>query len=178
MKNIVVYGASSARIDPEFIEAGVETGRSIARAGFGLVCGGGKFGMMGAAIDGCIEAGGRAIGVLPEFMDSRGWAHPALTEKIVTPDMHSRKARMLGLASGVIALAGGIGTFEELLEALTWRKLGLWQGEIVILNTRGYYNPLDAQLREAEDLLFGHADYSLTTVPAEAVAIIAGACPE
>lgn len=176
MKNIVVYGASSARIDQKFIEAGVETGRSIARAGFGLVCGGGKFGMMGAAIDGCLEAGGRAIGVLPEFMDNRGWAHPGLTEKIVTPDMHSRKARMLGLASGVIATAGGVGTFEELLEALAWRKLGLWQGEIVILNTLSYYNPLDSQLREAGELLFGRSEYSLTADPTEAVAIIAAHC--
>lgn len=109
---------------------------------------------MGAAIDGAQAAGGVTIGILPQFMIDRGWNHPDLTQTISVADMHTRKAEMARLARLVVALPGGIGTFEELMEIITWRQLGLWAGEIWILNTLGYYDPILAMFRRAEEMGF------------------------
>lgn len=173
---ITVYGASSPDIDEKYLKDGRETGRLIAQAGYTLVSGGGRYGLMGAAIEGANVAGGTTVGILPEFMDARGWSNPALTRKIVVPDMHVRKATFMGMSAGVIALAGGIGTFEELLEAITWRKLNLYGGRVVILNTDGYYDPVIEMLRRAVELKFMSAEdealYYIASTPAEAVAAI------
>ena len=153
-KSIVVYCASSSKIDEAFLASAHELGRQMARAGVTLLDGGGQTGLMGAVNDGCIEAGGLAIGIIPRFMDERGWAHPGLSRKIVADDMHNRKKTMAEMADGAIAMPGGVGTFEELLEIITWRKLKLFDGNVVIFNDRGYYDPLLEMLDKAAKLGF------------------------
>ena len=104
---------------------------------------------MGTVIDGALEENGTTIGVIPQFMVDNNWHHPQLTHTIITPDMHQRKQRMANLSQAVIALPGGCGTLEELLEIITWRQLGLYKGNIVILNTLNYYDNLIAMLDNA-----------------------------
>lgn len=178
---ITVYGASSRSISDRYLQAARALGREIAGAGRPLVCGGGATGVMGAAIDGALAAGGRAIGVIPDFMVERQWHNPALTELIVTEGMHPRKREMATLASAVIACAGGIGTFEELMEMLTWRDLGLWHGNIVILNTDGYYDPLLEMLNKATREHFmrssGEALWYVASTPQQAVEMALRPCP-
>lgn len=148
-KIITIYGASSAQIPAAVLHQASECGAVLAEKGLTLMCGGGRTGVMGAAIDGALRASGRAIGVLPRFMIERGWAHPNLSERLITENMHERKETMLRCAQSVIAFPGGIGTFEEVFEAITWRQLGLWRGQIVLLNIDGYYDPLLKQLYKA-----------------------------
>lgn len=172
---ITIYGSSSANLAPVFYDAARRTGVLIARAGFDLVSGGGRAGLMGAAIEGAHEAGGKVIGVLPAFMIERGWDHPGLDVTIPTPDMHTRKSVMASYAAGVIALPGGIGTLDELMEIITWRQLGLWDGPVVILDTDGYYTPLLEMLAVAGERGFmrpvapGKELWTVASTPAEAV---------
>lgn len=176
MKGITIYGASSPAIDPCYLDAARLTGQLLGEAGVDLICGGGRTGIMAAAIDGALSAGGTATGVLPAFMIERNWQHPGLTRMEVTPDMHSRKELMASLSRGVIAMPGGVGTLEELLEILTWRQLGLYDGNVVILNTRGYYDPLFDMLRRSIEQHFMNADHASLWIeaatPAEAVRVV------
>lgn len=172
-EKIVVYGASSEQIDPRYKEDAFELGRLIALSGRDVVCGGGKAGLMKAAIEGAISAGGRAVGVLPQFMVDNDWAHPALSQMIATPDMHTRKHTMASMSMAAIACPGGCGTFEELMEIITWRQLNLYRGQVVILNTLGYYDPLLAQLQKGIDSGFMRADHqrlwAVASTPQEAI---------
>lgn len=156
---ITVYCGSSANLPEVYLECAREVGRAIASAGAGLVYGAGRTGLMGAVADAALEAGAEVTGVIPEFMFSRGWHHKGLTHIEVTDGMHPRKARMMELSQGVIALPGGIGTFEEITEAITWRQLGLYGGNVVILNAEGYYDGLLAQLRKAVGTGFMKPDH-------------------
>ena len=171
---IVVYGASSEDIKQEYKDAARETGKFIAEAGCALVCGGGRQGLMKAAIDGALDAGGEAIGVLPQFMIDNNWQHPGLTRMIATASMHERKHTMAMMAVAAIACPGGCGTFEELLEIITWRQLNLYRGQVVILNTDGYYDPMLQMFDRAIEQGFMHADhkrlFTVATTAAEAVA--------
>ena len=171
--NVAVYCASSPRIHPDYFAAARAVGAALARRGATVVCGGGCAGLMAAVTDGALEAGGRATGVIPQFMVDKGWDHKGLTRRIITPDMHTRKSTMLTLADAVIALPGGIGTFEELFEAMTWRQLNLWIGNIVILNARDYYSGMLAQLERAhkDEFMFPshRALFAVAATPAEAV---------
>lgn len=148
-KGITVYCASSERIAPEHFEAARSLGRAIAAAGVPLIDGAGRIGLMGAVNDACLAAGGRAVGVIPAFMVERGLQHDGLTELHVVPTMHERKARMAAMARGVVALPGGMGTFEELTEIMTWQKLGLFSGRVALLNVGGYYDPMLAMFDRA-----------------------------
>lgn len=148
---VCVYGASADSIGDIYKSEAFNLGRLIAQSGHTLVCGGGSRGLMRAAIDGALSANGHAIGVLPQFMVDAGWQHPDLSEMIVTPDMHSRKNTMASLSIAAIALPGGVGTFEELLEIITWRKLNLFSGKVVILNTNDYYCDLIRMLRHSAE---------------------------
>ncbi len=148
-KGITVYCASSSDIDEAYFVAARQLGRLIAGTGLTLIDGAGSEGLMGAINDACLDAGGRVNGVIPQFMIDRGWNHRGLTELTITPDMHSRKQIMADNARAAIALPGGCGTFEELLEIITWKQLGLFNGNVVILNTMGYYDPLIAMLDKA-----------------------------
>lgn len=164
---ICVYGASNDDIAACYKDAARELGRLIAASGRILVSGGGRGGLMAAAIDGAVGAGGVTVGVLPVFMVERGWQHPSLSRIISTPDMHSRKRTMADLADSVVAMPGGVGTLEELMEIITWRQLGLFAGKVVILNTEGYYNPLLGMLDKCARLGFmRHGSESLWSVAA------------
>lgn len=170
---ICVYGASSNRIDACYTDDARQLGRLIALSGHPLVCGGGRAGIMQAAIEGAVATGGTAIGVLPEFMIKESWQSPELTRVIVTDGMHSRKETMASMSMAAIACPGGCGTFEELMEIITWRQLGLFPGRVVILNTNGYYNPLLEMLSRAIEQQFmydSHAAlWQVAASPAEAV---------
>lgn len=148
-KGITVYCASSPDINEEYRTAARRLARSIVQTGLPIVNGAGKSGLMGEINNACLEAGGTAIGVIPQFMVDRGWHHTQLSRLIVTPDMHTRKQTMARLSKAAIALPGGCGTLEELLEIITWKQLGLYDGNIVILNLRGYYDNLIKMLDEA-----------------------------
>ena len=170
---ITVYCASSATLDPIYHQAAAALGREIVAAGAGLVCGGGRTGLMGEVANAVLAAGGHATGVIPEFMERRGWHHPGMSELRVVDGMHSRKALMLELASGVVALPGGIGTFEELFEAITWKQLGLFDGNIAIYNVDGYYDPMISMLETAVERGFMRPDhrrlYKIVSTAREAV---------
>lgn len=117
-------------------------GEILAQNHIRLIYGAGKVGLMGAIADGVLEAGGEVTGVIPQFMVEQGWCHEGCTELIVTKSMHERKATIEQLSDAMLALPGGIGTFEELTECLTWKQLGLHCKPVVILNTNRYYDNL------------------------------------
>ncbi|MBO4905501.1 MAG: TIGR00730 family Rossman fold protein [Bacteroidaceae bacterium] len=143
---IAVYCASSTKISPIYFQVAQELGRLMAEQGIGLINGAGNMGLMCATSDACLAAGGEVTGVIPTFMVEQGWHHKGLTRIIETPDMHTRKATIAELNDGCIALPGGCGTLEELMEVITWKQLGLYLKPIVILNIDGYYDHLLAQL--------------------------------
>lgn len=148
-RSICVYCASSRACDEAYHDVARSLGRLLATAGCTVIYGGGRSGSMGALADAALAAGGRIVGVIPRFMVDLEWGHDDLTELHVVEDMRTRKHEMLTRASAVVALAGGTGTLEELFEAITLKRLGLFLGPIVIVNTRGYYDALIAQLATA-----------------------------
>ena len=148
-QTIAVYCSSSTQIDACYFKAAQELGKSLAQHGMHCCNGGGGIGLMGAISDAVMAHGGKAIGVIPQFMVDMGWHHSSLSELHTVADMHSRKAMMAQMSDAVVALPGGIGTLEELLEILTWKQLGLFNKPIIILNINGFYDPLLAQLQKA-----------------------------
>ena len=173
MKKIAVYCASSTKIRPSFFEAAAAVGRLLAEKGVGVVTGAGRLGLMNTVQEAALQVGGNVTGVIPEFMVKEGWHHEGLTELIVTRDMHERKQTIADMSDGCIALPGGCGTLEELLEVITWKQLGLYLNPIVILNQDGYYDALLSQLQTAVEEHFMrdvHADiWCVATTPEEAV---------
>lgn len=149
IKTVCVYSASSTKIPEVYFRAADELGRLLGNRGLRVVNGAGNIGLMRAVSDATLAAGGTVTGIIPRFMVEQGWYHDGLTELIVTETMHERKRRMADLADAVIALPGGCGTFEELLEIITWKQLGLFANPIVILNTDGYYDALLALFERA-----------------------------
>lgn len=154
IKRVAVYAASSSQVSSEYIDAAAELGRTLAAEGIEIVYGAGKVGLMGALADAALDAGGKVTGVIPQFMVDNGWCREKLTNLIVTPNMHTRKEKIVSLADATIALPGGVGTLEELMEIITWKQLGLYANPIVILNTRGYFNPLKEMLERAVEEKF------------------------
>lgn len=148
-KTICVYCASSRRCDPLYHAAARRVGEVLAEHGFQIVYGGGASGSMGAVADGALERGGTVRGILPRFMMELEWGHPRLTELRIVEDLRVRKHLMLSESHGVVALPGGCGTLEELFEALTLKRLGLYVNPIVLLNTRNYFAPLLELLEHA-----------------------------
>ena len=174
--NVCVFCASSANIDERYLADARELGRLLAQEGWRCVNGGGAVGLMGAVTDGTLDAGGEVTGVIPKFMVDNGWCYDRLQDVIVTADMHQRKQMMSNMADAVIALPGGVGTLEELLETLTWRQLGLVRVPVIILNTLGYYDSLLAMLHHAIDEGFmkpSHGQlWQVAATPADAVALL------
>jgi uncharacterized protein (TIGR00730 family) len=148
---VCVYCASSRTAHPEYRAAARRLGEVLAGAGISIVYGGGAAGSMGALADGALDAGGRVIGILPRFMADLEWGHPGLTDLQLVEDLRTRKHLMLTLSQAAIALPGGSGTLEELLEAITLKRLGLYLNPIVLINTRGFFDPLLEVLRRAVD---------------------------
>ena len=139
---ICVYCASSEHCDRVYHDAATALGRALAEASCTIVYGGGAVGLMGALADGALEAGGEVIGIIPRFMTEVEWQHPGVANLEVVEDMRERKHRLLTGSDAVIALPGGSGTLEELFEAITLKRLGLYFNPIVLLNTRDFYTPL------------------------------------
>jgi len=148
---VCVYCASSRQADPEYAEAAGRLGRSLAREGATVVYGGAAIGSMRSLADGALAEGGRVIGVLPRFMYDMELAHPGLSELVLVDDLHERKRKMIDEVDAVVALPGGSGTYEELLEAITWKRLGLFLNPIVIVNQGGFYDALLQQFQRAVD---------------------------
>ena len=148
-KTICVYCASSTKVNQRYYDAAVELGELIAQKGMRLINGAGTMGLMRACADAVLNSGGEAVGVIPQFMVDRNWHYEDMTELIITKDIHERKRKLAKRADALIALPGGCGTFEELLEAITWKQLGIINKPIVILNTDGYYTPLIEMLEKA-----------------------------
>lgn len=156
INSVCVYSASSTKIDSIYFETARELGTLLARSGVCVVNGAGNMGLMAAVSDAALAAGGRVTGVIPRFMVEQGWHHKGLTELIEVDTMHERKQKMADLSDAVIALPGGCGTLEELLEVITWKQLGLYLKPIVILNVKGYYDPLLEMFgRAAEEHFMG-----------------------
>lgn len=139
---VCVYCGSSRQCDRVYLDAAESLGRELARNGVTIIYGGGAVGSMGRLAEGALAEGGKVIGIIPAFMHQLEWGHPGITELRVVPDMHERKQRMLEEADAVVALPGGSGTFDELLEAITLKRLALFLGPIVLLNTRSYFENL------------------------------------
>ena len=147
--NICVYGASSNKLDKEYIAAGERLGEEIAKKGHTLVFGGGAQGLMGAAARGADAAGGKIIGVAPTFFNIDGILYEHCTEFIYTETMRERKQKMEDLSDAFVMTPGGIGTFEEFFEIFTLKQLGRHKKPIAVLNTNGYFDNLLAQLQTA-----------------------------
>jgi len=141
IQRVCVYCASSRQIDAAYLEAANRLGRTLAQHSVTVVYGGGAIGSMGQLADGALAEGGEVIGILPRFMDDLEWGHKGLTELRLVNDLHERKRLMIEGADAVIALPGGCGTLEELFEAITWKRLGLYFNPIVMVNTRDFFRP-------------------------------------
>ena len=147
--SVCVYSASSTKIDPVYFDTAYELGTLLGQQHIRLINGAGNMGLMSAVSDAALAAGGEGTGVIPRFMVEQGWHHTGLTRLVEVESMHERKKMMADLSDAVIALPGGCGTLEELLEIITWKQLGLYLNPVVILNVKGYFDPLLAMLQRA-----------------------------
>lgn len=174
--SVCVYSASSTKIDPAYFEAARELGTLLGKRHIEVINGAGNMGLMAAVADAALAAGGPVTGVIPRFMVEQGWHHTGLTRLIEVENMHERKKQMAEMSDAVIALPGGCGTLEELLEVITWKQLGLYLNPIVILNTKGYFNPLLDMMRKAVEENFMRAQHQaiwhVAETPREAVELI------
>ena len=177
--NICIYGASSRKLAKEYYDAAEALGALMARQGHTLVFGGGQEGIMGAVARGAHAHGGKIIGIAPRFFDQPGILFEECTEFIYTDTMRERKALMEEHSEAFMVLPGGIGTYEEFFEMLTLKQLGRHNKPMVMLNTRGYYDPMAAMLQNTVDEGFMSADclelYGVCNSPAEALDYILNA---
>src|SRR5664279_3996018 len=150
---ICVFASSSSRIDKRYAQAASDLGPQLAKAKIDVVYGGGGIGLMGKLADAVLEHGGRITGVIPGFMKEEGWDHRQVSDMIITSDMGERKKQMFALGDAVVALPGGVGTLEELTEAMTLKQLGLYRGPIIILNTMNFYKSF---IEFLEHMVSGH----------------------
>lgn len=149
INSVCVYSASSTKIASVYFEAAEELGRLLALRRIRLINGAGSIGLMRSVADAVLHNGGEVTGVIPHFMVEQKWHHTGLTELVEVDSMHERKQKMADLSDAVIALPGGCGTLEELLEIITWKQLGLYLNPIVILNVNGFFDPLLQMLEKA-----------------------------
>ena len=176
INSVCVYSASSTKIDAVYFQAADTLGRLLAEHRIRLINGAGSIGLMRSMADAVLKNGGEVTGVIPRFMVEQNWHHTGLTELIEVESMHERKRKMADLSDGIIALPGGCGTLEELLEIITWKQLGLYLNPIVILNINGFFDPLLEMLEKAIDENFTrrqHGDISkVAQTPEEAVQLL------
>ena len=159
MKTLVVYCGSSDDIPPVHLEAARAMGAALVQRGLTLIFGGGRTGMMGAVADAALAAGGRAVGILPRQFNTPALAHGGLSDMVLVDSMHERKARMAEMGDAFVALPGGFGTLEELIEILTWAQIGMHRKPVGILNVQGYYDPLLAMIERARQQGFIYAEH-------------------
>ena len=174
--SVCVYSASSTKINPVYFKAAEELGSLLAEHHIRLINGAGSIGLMCAVADAVLKNGGEVTGVIPRFMVEQNWHHTGLTELIEVESMHERKQKMANLSDGIVALSGGCGTLEELLEIITWKQLGLYLNPIVILNVNGFFDPLLEMLGKAIDENFmrqQHGDiWKVAQTPEEALRLL------
>ena len=180
-RKVCVYCASSKLCDPAYLDAAERLGRHLALHQVTLVYGGGGGGAMARLAEGALAAGGTAVGIIPRFMVELEWGHKQLTEMCIVEDMRERKHRMLHGAEAVVALPGGCGTLEELFETMTLKRVGLYLGPIVLVNTRGFYDRVVAALEHciAEHFMDSrHRDiWTVVNEPEEVLEAIQSAPP-
>lgn len=175
LRRVCVYCGSRPGRRPSYADAARQLGALLADAGIGLVTGGGRVGLMGVVADAVLEAGGEAIGVIPQALLDREVGHEGLTELHVVRSMHERKAAMAELADAFVALPGGLGTLEEISEALTWAQLGIHAKPCGLLDVDGYYAPLARFLDHTVDEGFVLAERrAALVVAAEPAALLDG----
>ena len=176
---ICVYCASSNKADSRYRAAAFRLGEILAGEGHTIVYGGGLAGSMGALADGALSKGGAVVGVIPRFMADLEWQHPGIGDMQVVEDMRERKHRLLTGSDAVVALPGGCGTLEELFEAITLKRLGLYFNPIVLLDTLDYWKPLDAFLHQVIEQRFMNPEHakmwSLAATPEDVLPTIANA---
>lgn len=174
--SVCVYSASSTKIAPAYFSAAERLGKLLAGQHICLINGAGSIGLMRSVADAVLQGGGKVTGVIPRFMVEQGWHHTGLTELIQVDTMHERKQKMAELSDAVIALPGGCGTLEELLEIITWKQLGLYLKPIVVLNTNGFFNPLLEMLGRAIEENFMRPQHGkiweVAQTPEEAVRLV------
>ncbi len=181
IKRVCVYCASSGSCDRAYHDAAARLGRALAKNQITLVYGGGSAGSMGHLAEGALAEGGRVIGVIPRFMYDLRWGHRGLSELVLTEDLHERKRLMIAEVDAVIAMPGGCGTLEELFEAITWKRLGLYGGPIIMVNTLGFFDDCVRLLESSIERSFmdqRHREmWSVVDTPEQVLGAIAAAPP-
>ncbi len=176
INSVCVYSASSTKIDAVYFQAAEALGRLLAEHRIRLINGAGNLGLMRSVADAVLKSGGEVTGVIPHFMVEQNWHHTGLTELIEVESMHERKQKMADLSDGIIALPGGCGTLEELLEIITWKQLGLYLNPIIVLNVNGFFDPLLEMFEKAIEENFmrqQHRDiWKVARTPEEAVELL------
>jgi uncharacterized protein (TIGR00730 family) len=169
IRTVCVYCGSGPGTEPAYMAAAREFGRLLAADGVGLVYGGGSRGLMGAVATSVLDHGGHVTGIIPEFLESREHTLRRAQEVIVTPDMHVRKQTMFDKADAFVALPGGIGTLEELVEQLTWAQLGRHKKPILIVNIAGFWDPLCVLLEHMRRTQFIRAEFAVLLLVADRI---------
>ena len=169
IKTVCVYCGSGPGTNPRFVEAALSFGKALADDGIRLVYGGGSVGLMGAVARSVLDHGGTVTGIIPEFLTSREHALKNVQELIVTPDMHERKRLMFEYSDAFVALPGGVGTLEELVEQLTWQQLGRHSKPILLANVDNFWQPLLALLAHMRETEFIRPDLQVNVLKAERV---------
>lgn len=169
IKTVCVYCGSGPGTNPKFVEGAKAFGKALAENGVGLVYGGGSIGLMGAVASSSLDHGGRVTGIIPDFLTARENALARVQEMIVTHDMHERKRLMFERSDAFVALPGGVGTLEELVEQLTWQQLGRHSKPILLANIDGFWEPLIALLDHMRSTAFIRPTLSVSVLKAERV---------
>jgi uncharacterized protein (TIGR00730 family) len=172
IKTVCVYCGSGPGTNPHFIETAIELGKTLAENGIRLVYGGGSVGLMGAVAKSTLDHGGSVTGIIPDFLRAKENALAHVQEMIVTPDMHERKRLMFERSDAFVALPGGIGTLEELVEQLTWQQLGRHSKPVLLANIDGFWEPLLALLAHMRATAFIRPTLTIDILKAERVADI------
>jgi uncharacterized protein (TIGR00730 family) len=169
IKTVCVYCGSGPGTNPQFVEAAKAFGKALAENGIRLVYGGGSLGLMGAVATSVLDHGGTVTGIIPDFLTLRENALTRVQEMIVTPDMHERKRLMFERSDAFVALPGGVGTLEELVEQLTWKQLGRHQKPVLLVNVDDFWEPLFALLAHMRSTQFIRSGLSVDILKAERV---------
>ena len=179
VKRVCVYCGSSGRVAEALRDAATRTGRLLAQSGMELIYGGGHIGLMGLTADAALAAGGRVVGIIPDFLHGRELTHTRLSELVVVGSMHERKQRMFERSDAFVILPGGLGTLDEAFECITWKQLRLHDKPIVLVDVEGYWQPLLKLLDHAIAAGFARAKVrdALTVVgsPEELIAALQAA---
>lgn len=175
IQSVCVFCGAASGVQPEYLDLAHEMGAAVAQAGWTLVYGGGRIGLMGALADGALGASGPVIGVIPRHLQDRELQHKGLTECHVVESMHARKQDMVTRSDAFVMLPGGFGTLDEFFENLTWRQIGLQDKPIIIVNHRGFWDPLVVLIDRLRDLGFVRPEHLglFTVVPDVPAAIVA-----